>query len=568
MKVSDYIIEFLTSKGVTDIFGYPGGVVCHLMDSALKYDAKISAHVNYHEQASSFAACGYAQAASKVGVAYATSGPGATNLVTGISNAYFDSIPTIFFTGQVDTFAVKDNLKVRQKGFQETNIVEIVKSITKFSKRIDNLDDLESDLEEAYVMATSGRPGPVLLDLPADIQRADIKISNKSNVLSESNVFSDCTSHVNLIETLLKESKRPCFLIGSSVRQRGIRKDLLKIVEKLNIPTVTSMLAVDFLPTEHILNMGFVGVNGHRYANFLLGKSDLVISIGSRLDLKQVGNDRNKFAPNAKLVRIDIDPNELEYKVKDNEFHIVADVKDIVEGLESLTTLKPCSNEWINVCKILKAKLSNIDENNGHRFISKISEKIGSDSVILGDVGHNQVWLAQAFKVKANQSILFSGGLGSMGYSLPAAIGAYYGSKKIVYSFNGDGGFQMNIQELEFISRERIPIKIIIINNSSLGMIRHFQEMNFNRNYIHTTPNSGYSVPDFEAISAAYRLKYTKISTLSELENLEINDHEPSIIEYILDEDTYLLPKFGRDKPNHDQEPAIDRDLYNYLCTL
>lgn len=569
MKASDYIIDFFVSKGITDMFGYPGGVVCHLMDSVSKYKEKISAHTNYHEQASSFAACGYAQASFKPGVAYATSGPGATNLITGITNAYYDSIPTIFITGQVDTYALKGDLKVRQRGFQETDIVDMVKSVTKYAVRVDSKEKLQDYLEEAYHLATSGRPGPVLLDIPADIQRSDIELKKSKDYKVKFFVNVRIIEKSNIIIDAIQNSKRPCFLFGSGVKQSGTIKDFRKLAEYSNVPVVTSMLAFDILPYNHSLNFGFVGANGHRYANFVLAKSDLVITFGSRLDLKQVGNKREQFAPNAKLIRIDIDSDEISYRVKEKEIHILADIKQLIPNmLKKLNEKKFEFPEWISVCNIYKNKLRNIDTNTGHNYISAISDKISENTIITGDVGHNQVWLAQSFIIKENQSVFFSGGHGSMGYSLPASIGAYYATKKPVYSFNGDGGFQMNIQELQFIKRENLPITIIIINNNSLGMIRHFQEMNFEKNYIHTTEETGYTVPNFEAITEAYGLKYYKVKRLEDIESVNFDGLSPTLIEVKLQQDTYLEPNFGRNKPNHDQNPAIERELYSYLNSL
>ena len=569
MKVSDYIVEFLVSKGITDVFGYPGGVICHLMDSITKYKDKICAHTNYHEQARAFAACGYAQASLKPGVAYATSGPGATNLITGISNAYFDSIPTIFITGQVDTYAAKGELNVRQRGFQETDIVSMVKSVTKYCVCVESPDKLQEHLEKAYYYTTTGRPGPVLLDIPADIQRSEIEPKMKERCSIESIELENLQEKAELIIDALKKAERPCFLFGSGIKQSGMVKELRTLLEYANIPVVASMLAFDVLPYDHPLNYGFVGANGHRYANFILAKSDLVITFGTRLDLKQVSGKREQFAPNAKLMRVDIDSGELTYKVRKDEIQILADIKLLIpELLNRLRGTELKYTEWTSVCDIIRNKLRGIDYEKYHDFISAISNKVPDNTVITTDVGHQQVWVAQAFQVKEKQSVYFSGGLGSMGYSLPAAIGAHYGTGKPVISISGDGGLQMNIQELQFVRRENLPITIVVINNFALGMIRHFQEMNFNTNYTQTTADSGYTVPNFEAITKAYGLDYYKVKDLEDIEQISFNSLKPSLIEVYLPMNTYLYPKFGFNKPNQDQDPAIDRKLYEYLMAL
>ncbi|MCB2296790.1 thiamine pyrophosphate-binding protein [Clostridium tagluense] len=569
MKASDYIVEFLISKGITDVFGYPGGVICHFMDSINKYKDEICAHTNYHEQAAAFAACGYAQTSLKPGVAFATSGPGATNLITGICNAYFDSIPTIFITGQVDTYAAKGNLKVRQRGFQETDIVSMVKDVTKYSVCVESPDKLQECLEKAYYYATSGRPGPVLLDIPADIQRSEIDIIIKECFFIKSIELENLQESVKLVIDALVKAERPCFLLGSGIKQSGMAKEFITLLEYANVPVVTSMLAFDVLAHDHFLNYGFVGANGHRYANFILAKSDLIITFGTRLDLKQVGGKREEFATNAKLMRVDIDFDELSYEVRKDEIQVLADLKVLIpELINSLSGIELKYDEWISACDIIKNELRYIDYEKYHDFIHAISNKIPDNTMVTADVGHHQVWVAQAFQVKEKQSVYFSGGHGAMGYSLPAAIGAYYGTGKSVISINGDGGLQMNIQELQFVRRENLPIKIVVINNFALGMIRHFQEMNFNANYTQTTADSGYTAPNFEAITKAYGLDYYKVKELEDIKQINFNSLEPSLIEVQLPMNTYLHPKFGFNKQNQDQEPSIDRKLYEYLMEL
>lgn len=567
MKVSDYIVKFFIEKGITDVFGYPGGMVTNLMDSFDKYKHDIKTHVNYHEQASAFAACGYAQVSMKPGIAYATSGPGATNLITGICNAYFDSIPTIFITGQVNTNESKGELGVRQKGFQETDIITMVKDVTNYCIYVENPQDIKYYLEKAYYMALEGRKGPVLLDIPMNVQRSDISSEELKGYKPEIQ-FKEKVDIDNIL-LQLEQAKRPCILIGAGVKISGAVEQFKKLADMIQIPVVCSMLAVDILPNNAKYFYGFIGAYGNRDANFILAKSDLVIALGTRLDVRQVGGRKEGFAVNAKLIRVDIDAGELTNKIKDNEIQIKADVKDVILELAMKISLKADKyNEWLLVCNELKEKLANIDDKEPNLIIEKISENILDNTIITTDVGQNQIWVAQSFKTKPNQKILFSGGHGAMGYSLPAAIGAYYASRLPVISFNGDGGIQMNIQELQFISRERLPIKIIIMNNSSLGMIRHFQEMYFESNYTQTTEQGGYSAPDFKLIANAYGLEYEKISDISDIKAGIFQNNEPSIIEVKLKGDTYVFPKLEFGKPNQDQEPLIDRKLYNYLMQL
>ncbi|NCC87171.1 MAG: thiamine pyrophosphate-binding protein [Clostridia bacterium] len=565
MKVSDYIAEFFIEKQITDIFGYPGGMVTHLMDSFYKYKDRLTAHVNYHEQASAFSACGYAQGSGKVGVAYATSGPGATNLITGIAHAYFDSVPTIFITGQVNTYESKCNLSVRQKGFQETDIVSMVKDITKYAVQITSESDICYEFEKAYHIATSGRFGPVLIDIPMDVQRKEIDLSEVRHFNAEIENYS-IKEITSILEKELNISKRPCILVGNGIKCDSLTKEFRELIKKINIPVVSSMPAFDVMLYDDENYFGFIGAYGNRCANFIVAKSDLIISIGSRLDSRQISTNSSNFAPNAKLIRFDIDKNEFENKVKDDEIQFLLPQKYIFDTLYQINKLD--FNEWFNVCRTIKGKLRSFDDNKIKDLIKGISNTIPDNCVITTDVGQNQVWIAQYFENKPNQKILFSSSQGAMGFSLPAAIGAYYDLKKPVFAIMGDGGFQMNCQELEFIKREGLPIKIIVINNYALGMIRHFQEMYFNSTYTQTVKNNGYSSPNFEKISSAYDIPYYKISSEDQIDQDIFNNEKSAIIEVSINENTYVFPKLAMNKPPQDQEPNIDRELYNYIMKI
>ena len=573
MKLSDYIVTFLIEKDITDVFGYPGGMVTHLMDSFDKYKNFILAHVNYHEQGAAFCACGYAQASNKLGVAYATSGPGATNLITGIANAYFDSIPCIFITGQVNTYEAKGDLLVRQKGFQETDIVSIVKSITKYAVKIDNENNIKYELQKAFDISMNGRPGPVLIDIPMNIQSADIipedlKCYKSKNEEEDSCYYSD---KKNIILEMLKSSKRPVILAGNGINTANVINQFRDFVELTGIPVVTSMIGRDVLQSSVENNFGFVGAYGDRCANFIISNSDLIISFGSRIDCRQTGSDLKIFAKNAKVIRLDIDSGELTNKIKDDEISIVVDLKKIISLLNAKEfKVKDNFKKWIDACNSVQEELKYIIVEYENDIIKEFSYKVPDNSIITTDVGQNQVWVAQSFVIKNNQKMLFSGGHGSMGYSLPAAIGAYYGSKKNVICFNGDGGLQMNIQELQFIARENIPVKVILLNNNSLGMIRHFQEMYFESNFVQTKKEFGYTTPNFKKIANAYALRYINIKSIEEISKCEnmLEDNRPCFIEIPLSETTYLYPKLAMGRPIYDQDPLLDRSLFNRLIKI
>lgn len=563
MKASDYIVEFLINKGITDVFGYPGGMVTQLMDSFGKYSEKISAHVTYHEQGAAFAACGYAQISGKPGVAYATSGPGATNLITGIADAYFDSIPAIFITGQVNSNEAKGEYGVRQRGFQETDIVSIVKPITKYAVYVEGAENLQTELEKAYIIAMSGRRGPVLLDIPMNVFRTDIQ-PNDETYIKKDDDKRHLSSILRTLSDAFQNSSSPVFLIGAGVKSSGFEYEIHQEIKRLGVPVISSMIAFDVM-RDYPHYYGFLGAYGTRTANFIAAKSDLIVSIGTRMDIRQVGINRDRFAPDAKIIRFDIDEGELTYRVHDDEIQIQADMETIADALGELNCVH--NQSWLDVCEEIKRLLSGIDDNSTRRLIKCISETIPDETIITTDVGQNQVWVAQSFKVKPHQRVLFSGGHGAMGYALPAAIGAYYGSgKKPVYCVTGDGGLQMNIQELQFIVREQIPIKIIVLNNNALGMIRHFQEMYFNSRYIQTKPEGGYTAPDFSRIAEAYGIESQRVEAQDA--GATCWSEGPELVEYMIHENTYVTPKLEFGKPNQDQEPLIDRTLYTRIMDM
>ena len=529
MKVTDYIIEFLIEKGITDVFGYPGGVICHLMDSATKYPS-IKTHTNYHEQGAAFAACGYAQSTGKLGVAYSTSGPGATNLVTGIANAYYDSIPTLFITGQVDTYAEKGDYPVRQRGFQETDVVSITQSITKYATRVDDINQIKYCLEKAYAIAFEGNPGPVLLDLPADVQRANVDIDSLDGYEPD---YADLSyvEDISAVSEAISLAKRPLLLVGNGVKLSFTSNYVKEIAEALGIPCIFTMPAFDVFPACHPLNYGFLGGNGHKFANMIAAKSDLIITIGSRMCIRQIGLAREKFAPEAKLIRLDIDKDSMSYKVHDDEVSFCVDLKIFLPQWSN--AVKP-----INVFSYWRKECNTIKEENDQSvsvaetyLLKQFSRLVPADYDITFDVGLNQLLCAVNFEVKDGQHVYMSAGHGAMGYSLPAAIGiSAYGSKKVV-SFNGDGGLMMNVQELQYIKRDQLPIKVVCLNNGALGMIKAFQYRNFNQNYINTTKESGYLTVDLQKLATAFDIPFIRIASESDLTNVDLTSEGPTFIE-------------------------------------
>lgn len=570
MKVSDYIVDFLASKGITDVFGYPGGSVTNLMESFRVNRNSIEAHVVYHEQAAAFAACAYAQVTGNVGVAYATGGPGATNMLTGIGHAFYDSIPTIFLTGNVNTYERHGDLPIRQKGFQESDIISVASPLTKAALVVDKPEDVRFILEKAYYIATSGRKGPVLIDLPMDVQRGEVnpEFLKGYECVPDENI-DNIDSIKKILYSYLQESERPVFLLGNGIKVSNKRKITKDVIDRVQIPCVTSMLAFDIFNSNERYYYGFVGAYGHRAANFVLAKSDLVIALGSRMDIRQVGAKRENFAPGSKLIRVDLDKGELSYKVHEDEVDICADLGEVLNALMEISVKN--YDGWNKTCSDIRNELDGLDNQLPNLFVEKISDCIPKDTIITTDVGQNQVWVAQSLIVKDGQEVLFSGGMGAMGYALPAAIGAAYANRdKIITCICGDGGLQMNIQELQYLVREQLPVKVIVFNNNALGMIRHFQEMYFNNISYQTKKGWGYDTPEFYKIAKAYGIDSCRINKPEQLEELQdiFLNKRPALIEICIDEDTYIVPKLEYGKPNQDQTPLIDRDLYNKLMEL
>lgn len=569
MKASDYIVEFFIKKGITDVFGYPGGMVTHLMESLDKYSGRIRAHLNYHEQASAMAACGWAEIKGKPGVAYATSGPGATNLLTGVACAYYDSIPCIFITGQVNTYEQKSYPGGRQKGFQETDIVAMATPVTKMAKMARAAEELPELLEKAYGIAMEGRKGPVLLDIPMNVLRGEVSdFPCEKNVQQNMLACKEVKYAAEQIISTLQNKKKPVILAGHGISLAGMRQEFRELIEVLQIPVVTSMVAIDVLPSDSKFCYGMIGAYGKRHANYILNNSDCILSIGSRLDCRQTGVNTKLFAPNALLLRVDIDSGEFENKISEHEHTFCFDLKQLLPALVEYAKKDSYiwnNNRWNKICTQVREMLQAEDsEEIGNRQLKQLSGVLQDDACITTDVGQNQVWTAQSFRVQEKQRILFCGGHGAMGYSLPAAIGAACASGKLTIAIMGDGGLQMNLQELETVVREQLPIKIVVVNNRSLGMIHHFQEMYFGSNYVQTDDKKGYSVPDVVAIGKSFGIKSVRCEDINEVENL-MQDQRPCLIEIILPQCTHVFPKLGMNRPIDEQEPRLSESLHNEI---
>lgn len=571
MKASDYIVQFLVEQKIDKVFGYIGGAVAHFYDS-LDKNKDIEIVNTVHEQGAGFSAEGYARVTGKTGVATATSGPGATNLITPIGSCFFDSVPTLFITGQVNTYEYKYDQPVRQIGFQETDIVSIIKPITKYAVMVDDIVNLRFELEKGYFLSQEGRKGPVLVDIPMNIQRSEFDPAQQTSFY-DSVEYKNYQYQADFEKDLLKviealnASKRPIILVGGGARISNADIELNQFLQANHFPLVYSLMGKDLIKDNYPYNLGLIGAYGNRYGNMALANSDLILVLGSRLDTRQTGTDLKTFAREAKIIQVDIDKNELGSKINADTL-IHSDVKTFLALL--------CQNSFTNDIspwqeKVLsyKEKYSSIigidqKEKTPNKIIHKIAQHLNSYDAVCVDVGQHQMWVAQSLETKDQQRVLFSGGMGAMGCALPTAIGATLGNGKRSIVIVGDGGFQMNIQELEIIKRRHLPIKIFIMNNTNLGMVRQFQELYFDKNYIGTKKD--YSVPNFENIGNAYGIPSSTASTHDEIyrkiEEL-LSDDEPAILDIrLIEQMTTVEPKLIVNKPIEDMYPFLDREEF------
>ncbi|MHB1454433.1 MAG: thiamine pyrophosphate-binding protein [Saccharofermentanales bacterium] len=549
MKVTDYIVTRLYQCGVRAVFGYQGGNITHLIDSIGKVDG-ISFVENYHEQASAFSANAYSLISNTIGVAISSSGPGAINLISGIANSYFDSIPCLFITGAVNTSAMRQDPKVRQSAFQETDIVSIVKPITKYATTILKVEDVAFELNKAIKIALEQRQGPVLLNIPHDIQRGDIE---PEKFEYPDKVFFDAgyTTYMQRFKELLLQAERPLLLVGGGARSTKSKALIKALLGQIKIPVVSSLCGLDVLPHNHECYCGFIGTYGNRYANLAIQHSDLLIVLGSRLDDRQIPSSKNEYLCNKKVIHVDIDPIELN-RVIDETLSINLSVEEFLSLLQDCFTISCDYSSWINTIHTWEYRFpswcTNSREVNSNDFIHTISASLSKNSIICVDVGQNQMCVAQTVYLSEGQKILNSSGLGAMGYALPAAIGASYATNKLenVLCIAGDGGIQMNIQELQTVIRDDLPIHILIMNNHCLGMIRDYHTKMFDNRFFGSV--EGFDSPSYEALAKAYGFAYLCVDSIDRYNDAcdMIKAHRRSIIEIILPQAMTTNPDPGK----------------------
>lgn len=565
MKVSDYIVDILDKHGINTVFGHLGGYNADIVDSF--YANKKNHYVlGYHEQASAFAANAYAHIKEEIAIATSSGAPSSCNLVAGIANAYFDSVPCLFLVGSVHSLSVRESKNIRQNAFEEIDMVSMVSDITKYAVKITNPEDIKYQLEKAIHISQEGRKGPVLVDVPYDIARSEID-ENSLKGYTPDNILNYDEIPLLEIKKILQEAKKPLILIGGGARSRKSRELLHKLLSKIKIPAVATLCGLDVLPHNHECFVGFIGHYGHRYANFALANCDFVLILGSRLDERQLGGHKSQLLPEAKVIRVDIDKHELGRKIPET-ISIYSSTENFLEKLTKEDFENSNFAKWFDAISTWKKRYPsyNFDckEVNAINFLHIISDYIPEDAVICSDVGQNQMCVAQAMRLDKKRRLLNSAGYGSMGFSLPAAIGAAYARKNTaILSINGDGGLQMNIQELQTLVRDNLPVNIIVLNNNCLGMIRRLQENIFDNRT--SASVNGYSVPNYSAIAAAYGIKYLKVDSVDKYELVKdfISDKTPTMIEVILPQKMQNYPEPGVCLDR--QTPLLSDEEYNII---
>lgn len=569
MKASDYIVSFLESNGVNVIFGYIGGMITHLVDS-ISNSKNVMFVQTYHDQSAAFAAEGFAIESGKVGVAISTSGPGATNMITGVADAYFGSIPILFITGQVNSHEYKYEKPIRQQGFQETDIVSIVKPITKYAALVDKAENLKYELEKAIFIALSDRKGPVLLDICMDVQVADVNPETLKGYYPKNNPGAKTTSYdIHYVVELLSKASRPMLLLGAGSQSDTSKKHIREFLKKTQIPVVSSLMGLGVVDFDYEYYLGMIGSYGNRCANKSMETVDLLVAVGTRLDTRQTGPKLELFIENGLIIHVDIDNNELLFHRITNRYSICDSSENFFETLiNQIDTLQDYSS-WHSYLNMIKSKynqkneiLQLVQNKSPYRLMEKINSISKNNDVFVVDIGQTQMFAAQTLQIKENQRFVTSGGLAPMGFSLPVSVGmAMANSNKRVISFSGDGGFHIATQSLMLISQYNLPIIAFILNNNSLGMITQFQTLYLNSRFNATTYDGAYLTPDFQKLSEAYSLKYYRINEEDLSDDKLINkiiSEKNCVVEYVIPGLTTVSPKLEYMNPIYRPTPDID----------
>lgn len=551
IKVSDVIAEFLKHKEIDTIFGIIGSANSHIFDSIqnLGYTKIICTH---HEQAAIMAMAAYYRASGKISASLVTAGAGASNSITGVVSNWADSIPGIIISGQEPLRYLNQHENLRMYGTQGFSSSRMVKEVTKCSEVLSDPKEIKSKLESHYKISCSGRPGPTWLEIPLDVQAEKVEFNGfyNSGTLKSLRI-TDSYDYAEKIIDLINSSKRPVILGGAGIKMSGSKKKFIDLVNKSKIPTLLSWSGIDLLPTSHELNFGRFGLYGQRSANFIVQNSDLVIVLGSRMSLPQVGYDFSEFARGAKIIQVDIDENELAKYDRVIKFH--HDVDLVLNSiLENFSKINIDIQDWKKKCNYYREKYPVIDEDlykndpyvNSYSFVNRLTKKLSEDEIIVTDMGTGLLSGHQASDLKERQTMFTSQGLGEMGVGLPYAIGASFAEpNKQITCLNCDGGIMMNLQELQTIVQHNLPVKIFIFNNDGYLMIKHTQKLFFQGRYSAVNKETGIVLPEFERIAYGFKIPYYKITKIEDLEEIEFVTDGPSIIEVFMDPEQEFVPK-------------------------
>jgi acetolactate synthase I/II/III large subunit len=564
MQASDWIAETLVAQGVDTVYEVVGGMIANFID-ALHRDGRVRIVSCHHEQAAGFSAEGHARMTGVPGVAMGTSGPGAINLLTAVGSCHFDSVPAVFITGQVNRAEQKGERAIRQLGFQETDIVAMAEPIAKAAWRVRTEEELPRRVLDAFKLARSGRPGPVLVDIPMDLQRVEITTPVAQAPVAHAVETIDERAVVHMLADL-KGASRPLILAGGGLRVSGAVPAFRDLVDRLGVPVVSSLMGMDALPFAHPSRVGLIGTYGNRWANIALARADFLLVLGSRLDIRQTGADAESFAAGRPIHHVDCDPGELNNRVLGCDA-VVAQLEPFIAAvMDASDAQRPLGlASWRLEIAELRGRwpdtgeLPDVNGINPNELMHRLAGPAAGAVAYVADVGQHQMWAAQSLELGRDQRFLTSGGMGAMGSGLPLAVGACVATGGPVVLVAGDGGFQLNLQELQTVVRNGLPLKIVILNNRSHGMVRQFQESYFEGRYQSTC--WGYSAPDFVAVAAAFGIEAQRADHEDELdaaiESLWSDPGVPQLLEVTIDMAANAYPKIAFGHPISEMEPFV-----------
>jgi acetolactate synthase I/II/III large subunit len=564
LRASDWIAKFLASQRVEAVYEVAGGMIANFVD-ALHRDDQVRIVACHHEQAAGFAAEAHARMNGIPGVAMGTSGPGAINLLTALGSCHFDSTPAVFITGQVNRAEQKRDRPIRQLGFQETDVVRMAEPIAKAAMRVESVEDLPNCLAEAFALARAGRPGPVLVDIPLDLQLAEVEAplplsSEEIEAPEEPQISEDAIARI--VDDLAR-AERPLILAGGGLRAGRAVEGFRQLVDRLGVPVVNSLMGVDALPFDHTLRVGLIGTYGNRWANIALSRCDALLVLGSRLDIRQTGADTDAFVEGRIIHHVDVDPGEVNNRITGSH-ELIASLSIAIPALlrAAADPAGGAHDGWSREIADLALKwpdtgeLPGIEGINPNLLMHQLSNEAAAAYV--ADVGQHQMWAAQSLELGGQQRFLTSGGMGAMGSGLPLAVGAAVASNAPIVAIAGDGGFQLNIQELQTIARNDLPVKMVVLDNGCHGMVRQFQESYFDGRYQSTV--WGYSAPSFVAVANAYGIAARRVEepvdVTGAVEEMWAAEG-PYLLEAAIDLNANAYPKIAFGHPISEMEPFV-----------